>query len=61
MEFLVLEILQWNVASQDSDSDDEVSALNGSDSGVLEMVEKADFVDFWMTIAQRLLLCLKVI
>ena len=46
MEFLVQEILQLNVASQDSDSDDDVSALSGFDSKILETVEKADFVEF---------------
>ena len=44
MEFLVLEILRLNIASQDSDSDDDVSALSDSDSDILEPVEKADFV-----------------
>ena len=46
MEFLVQEILRLNIASQDSDSDDDVSALIGSDSDILETVEKADFVEF---------------
>ena len=46
MEFLVQEILRLNIASQDSDSDDDVSALSGSDSDILETVEKADFVEF---------------
>ena len=46
MEFLVLEILRLNIASQDSDSDDDVSALSGSDSDILETAEKADFVEF---------------
>ena len=47
MEVLVQEILRINVASQaDSDSDDDVSALSGSDSDVLETIEKADFVEF---------------
>ena len=34
--FLVLEILRINIASQDSDSDDDVSALSGSDSDILD-------------------------
>ena len=46
MEILVLEILQLNIASQDSDSDDYFSALSGSDSDILETVEKPDFVEF---------------
>ena len=47
MEVLVQEILRLNIASQaDSDSDDDVSALSGSDSDVLETIEKADFVEF---------------
>ena len=47
IEFLVQEILQLNIASQDSDSDDDISALSGSDSDILKTVEKADFVEFW--------------
>jgi hypothetical protein len=47
MEFLVQEILRLNIASQDSDSDDDVSALSGSDSDILKTVEKGDFVEFW--------------
>ena len=43
MEFLVLEILRLNIASQDYHSNDDVSAL--SDSDILETVEKADFVE----------------
>ena len=39
MEFSVPEILQLNIASQDSDSDDDVLALSGSDSDILETVE----------------------
>ena len=47
MESLVQDILRLNIASQDSDSDDDdVSALSGSDSDILETVEKADFVEF---------------
>ena len=46
MEFLVQEILRPNIASQDSDTDDDVSALIGSDSDILEMIEKADFAEF---------------
>ena len=46
MEFLVLEILRLNIASQDYHSNDDVSALSGSDSDISETVEKADFVKF---------------
>ena len=46
MEFLELEILRLNIASQDSDSHDDVLALSGSESDLLEMVEKADFANF---------------
>ena len=46
MGFLVKEILRLNIASQDSDSDDDVSALSGSDSDILETVEKPDIVEF---------------
>ena len=46
IKFLVLEILWLNIASQDSDSDDDISVISGSDSDILEMVEKADFVEF---------------
>ena len=46
MEFSVQEILRLNIASQDSDSDDDVSALSGSDSDILETIEKADIVEF---------------
>ena len=45
MEFLVLEILRLNIASQDYHSNDDVSALTGSDSDISENVEKADFVE----------------
>jgi hypothetical protein len=44
--FGVQEIWQINIASQDSDSDDDVSALSGSDSDNLDTTEKADFVEF---------------
>ena len=47
MEFLVQEILRLNIASQDYHSNDDVSALSGSDSDISETVEKADFVEFW--------------
>ena len=47
MEFLVLEVLRLNIASQDYHSNDDVSALSGSDSDISETVEKADFVEFW--------------
>ena len=47
MEVLVQEILRLNIASQaDSDSDGNISVLSGSDSDVLETIEKADFVEF---------------
>ena len=35
-----------NIASQNSDSDDDVSALSDSDSDILETGEKADIVNF---------------
>ena len=34
-----------NIASQNSDSDDDVSALSDSDSDIFETGEKADFVN----------------
>ena len=43
---MVLEILRLNIGSQDSDSDDEVLAVSGSDSDIIETVENADFVEF---------------
>ena len=46
MEFLILEILSLNIASQDYHSNDDISALSGSDSDISETVEKADFVEF---------------
>ena len=46
MEFLVLEILRLNTASQDYHSNDDVLALSDSDSDDSETVEKADFVEF---------------
>jgi hypothetical protein len=45
MEFFVQEIVWRKFESQDSYSDDDVSAISGSDSDILETVEKADFVD----------------
>jgi hypothetical protein len=43
-----MEFLQLNIASQDYyHSNDDVSALSGSDSDISETVEKADFVEFW--------------
>ncbi len=53
MEFLVQEILQVNIASQDSDTDDDFLAQIGSDSDILEKVEKADFSNSWTTIGQH--------
>ena len=35
----------YDIASQDSNLDDDVLALSGSDSDILETIEKADFVD----------------
>ena len=57
MEFLVLEILRLNIASQDSDSDDDVSALSGSDSDILETVEKPDIVEFLDNDSSMLVSC----
>ena len=46
VEFVVHEILWPKIKSQDSYLDDEVLSLSDSDSNILAMVEKADFVDF---------------
>ena len=54
MEILVLEILQLNIASQDSDVDDDISVLSGSDSDVLETVKKANLVKFFDDDSSRL-------
>ena len=51
MELFVLEILRLKCLAQDQHSDDDVSAISDSDSDILETVEKADFVEFWTTIA----------
>ena len=53
MEFFVQAIVGRKIESQDSYSDDDVSAISDSDSYILVTVEKADIVDFWTTIAQR--------
>ena len=46
MEFFGLEILGLKIPAHDNDSDDDVLALNHSDSDILTSVEKADFVEF---------------
>jgi hypothetical protein len=43
MEFLVLEIFRLNIGSQDSDSDDDDSALCGSDSDIFGVGRKCRF------------------
>ena len=40
------EILGLKIPAHDYHSDDDVSALNNSDSDILATVEKADFVEF---------------
>ena len=47
MELFVQQILRLKFLAQDYHSDDDVSAINDSDSVVLETVEKADFVGFF--------------
>ena len=46
MEFFVQAIVRRKIESQDSYSDDDVSAISDSDSDVLLTVEKADIVEF---------------
>jgi len=46
MEFFGQEILGPKIPAHDYHSDDDVSALNNSDSNILATVEKADFVEF---------------
>ena len=53
MEFFGQEILGLKILAHDYHSDDDVLALNNSDSDILATIEKADFVDFWTTIAKR--------
>jgi len=53
MEFIRQEILGLKIPAHDYHSDDDVSALNNSDSNILATVEKADFVEFWTTIAKH--------
>ena len=45
MEFVGQEILGLKIPTHDYYSDDDVSALNTSDSDILATVEKADFVE----------------
>jgi hypothetical protein len=47
MEFFVQAIVGRKLESQDSYSDDDVSAISDSDSNSLETVEKANIVEFW--------------
>ena len=54
MEFLVQETLRLNIASQDSDVDDDISVLSGSDSDVLETVKMANLVEFFDDDSSRL-------
>ena len=46
MEFFVQAIVRRKIESQDSYSDDDVSAISDSDSDVWVTVEKADIVEF---------------
>ena len=47
MEFFVQEILRLNFLAQDYyHSDDDVLVISDSDSDTLEIIEKADFVEF---------------
>ena len=47
MEFFVQEILRLNILAQDYyHSDDDVLVISDSDSDILEIIEKADFVEF---------------
>jgi len=46
MEFFGQEILGLKIPAHDCHSDDDVSALNNSDSDILATIEKADFVEF---------------
>jgi hypothetical protein len=46
MEFFVQTIVGRKIESQDSYSDDDVSAIIDSDSDILVTVEKADIVEF---------------
>ena len=54
MEFVGQEILGLKLLEHDYYSDDDVSAHSHSDPNILMTVKKADFVEFWMTIAQLL-------
>ena len=46
MEFFGQEILGLKIPAQDYHLDDDVLALNNSDSDILATIEKADFVEF---------------
>ena len=46
MEFFGQEILGLKIPAHDCHSDDDVSALNNSDSDIFATIEKADFVEF---------------
>ena len=46
MKLFVQEILGLNIFAQDYHLDDDVWAINDSDSDILETVEIADFVEF---------------
>ena len=45
LEFFVQEILGLKIPAHDCHSNDDVSALNNSDSDILATIEKADFVE----------------
>ena len=53
IEFFIQEIVGRKLESQDSYSDNDVSAISDSDSDILETVEKADIIEFWTKIAQH--------
>ena len=46
IEFFIQEIVGRKLESQDSYSDNDVSAISDSDSDILETVEKADIIEF---------------
>jgi hypothetical protein len=45
-------IFSTGFLSQENHSNDDVSAICGSYSHIIEIAEKADFVEFWKKIAQ---------
>ena len=53
MEFFVKAIVGRKIESQDSYSDDDISAISDSDSDILVTVERPILSNFWTMIAQR--------